>query len=104
MLSLFFVVRPRSQAQAFAFFELEGLRQGTDADLGAGQIREDGHPFAHPRAGAANALDAFGMFRDAAMGKVDSGHIHAGPQHGFEDRHLVGGGADGADDLAFLTR
>ncbi len=87
--------RPGKQIHGF-------LRQVPDPHFGTGQVGHDGQPLPCFLGGLPEAGDDLSVRIKGAMGKIEAGHIHAGPDHLFHDLRGFGGRPDGADDLGFV--
>ena len=75
------------------------MLQRSSADFGALQILEDANRAALLFGDTAQAGDVARVLAMSAVGKIQTGDIHAEEQEIAQNRFVVAGRADGADDL-----
>jgi hypothetical protein len=74
------------------------LREGADAQLGPGQVQQDGHRPSQTGRGLPDAVNPGLVFFPGAVGEIEAGHVHPGFDQSEQD--LTGAGrTQGTDDF-----
>ena len=91
-----------SQGEGVPRLQRDGLGlKAPDADLRALGIQDGRHRAAHGIPHRLEQVQAVQMLLMAAMGKVETGRVHAGADQGADHILVVHGGAQGADNFRF---
>ena len=75
--------------------------EGADPVLGALGIQQDGNGQIQLLTDLFDEVNLLLLLLMGAVGKIQPGHIHTGQAHFFQSLLVLGGGANGADNLGF---
>ena len=99
------VDRASGQSKRVAGFQLDGpFGKGSDTNLGAGEVLEDGHGDVEVIGNAAYAFDDLSVILMASVREVESGNVHSGSNQSAKLLFGRGRGSDRTNDLGSSVR